>query len=227
MLASPVNWPGPWTTIIVSTAPDGRTISICPAVDDEERHDLVARLDEHFARRGSRGPTVRAQCARSAPASAWGRRARRAPAGLGAPTWGQASSTGPSYNRTGLLIDDARLCDRLRLLFRGQMAQNEKRFPGGLRVAALLVLLAGAAGSVAFMLRAGQRTPTALLVVMIAWVLAPLAALAWARPCPVDGRFRSDGRSVPWRSRSQPPRLRSMAMCSTSRHRGRRTRSDS
>jgi len=59
------------------------------------------------------------------------------------------------------------------------MAQNEKGFPGSLRVAALLVLLAGAAGSVAFMLRAGQRTPTFLLIIMVAWVLAPLAALAW------------------------------------------------
>ena len=59
------------------------------------------------------------------------------------------------------------------------MAQNEEGFPGGLRVVALLVLLAGAAGSVAFMLRAGQRTPAFLLIIMVAWVLAPLAALAW------------------------------------------------
>ena len=59
------------------------------------------------------------------------------------------------------------------------MAQNEEGFPVGLRVAALLVLVAGAAGSVAFMLRAGQRTPAFLLIIMVAWVLAPLAALAW------------------------------------------------
>lgn len=60
------------------------------------------------------------------------------------------------------------------------MAHNEKGFPGSLRIAALIALLAGAAGSVGFMLRAGQRTPAFLLVIMIVWVLAPLAALSWA-----------------------------------------------
>jgi hypothetical protein len=59
------------------------------------------------------------------------------------------------------------------------MAQNEKGFPDSAGAAALVALLAGAAGSVAYMLRAGQRTPTFLLIIMIAWVLAPLAALAW------------------------------------------------
>ena len=60
------------------------------------------------------------------------------------------------------------------------MSRNDKRFPGAVRIAALVALLAGAAGSVAFMVRAGQRTPTFLLIIMIAWVLAPLVALAWA-----------------------------------------------
>lgn len=78
------------------------------------------------------------------------------------------------------MIDGARLRDRLRLVFPGRIVQNEKGFPGSLRIAALIALLAGAAGSVAFMLRAGQRTPSFLLALMIAWVLAPLTALAWA-----------------------------------------------
>ena len=59
------------------------------------------------------------------------------------------------------------------------MAENETGFPDSARIAALIALLAGVAGSVAFMLRAGRRTPTFLLIVMVAWVLAPLAALAW------------------------------------------------
>ena len=58
--------------------------------------------------------------------------------------------------------------------------RNEDTHSRGVRVAALIALLAGAAGSVAFMLRAGQKTPPLLLVTMIAWVLAPLVALAWA-----------------------------------------------
>lgn len=60
------------------------------------------------------------------------------------------------------------------------MIRNEDAFPGGLRIAALIALLAGAAGSVAFMRRAGQHTPPFLLAIMIAWALAPLVALAWA-----------------------------------------------
>jgi hypothetical protein len=57
---------------------------------------------------------------------------------------------------------------------------NEKGFPGSLRIAALIALLAGGAGSVVLALRAGQRTPAFLLVIMVVWVLAPLAALLWA-----------------------------------------------
>jgi hypothetical protein len=60
------------------------------------------------------------------------------------------------------------------------MAYNEKLFPGSLRIAALIALLAGGAGSVVLVLRAGQRTPAFLLAIMVVWVLAPLAALSWA-----------------------------------------------
>jgi hypothetical protein len=49
-----------------------------------------------------------------------------------------------------------------------------------LRRAALIAVLVGAAGSVGFLLRAGQRTPRLVLVIMLLWVLAPFVALALA-----------------------------------------------
>jgi hypothetical protein len=49
-----------------------------------------------------------------------------------------------------------------------------------LRRAALIAVLLGAAGSVGFLLRAGQRTSLLLLVIMVTWVLAPFAALVFA-----------------------------------------------
>ena len=50
-----------------------------------------------------------------------------------------------------------------------------------LRATALIALLAGAAGSVAFMLRAGHRNPSRLLLVLFAmWVLSPFVALLFA-----------------------------------------------
>jgi hypothetical protein len=49
-----------------------------------------------------------------------------------------------------------------------------------LRRAALIALLVGAAGSVGFLLRAGQRTSRLLLAIMMIWVLAPFVALALA-----------------------------------------------
>ena len=49
-----------------------------------------------------------------------------------------------------------------------------------LRRAARIAALVGAAGSVGFLLRAGQRTSRLLLVIMLLWVLAPFAALALA-----------------------------------------------
>ena len=52
---------------------------------------------------------------------------------------------------------------------------------GLLRGAALIAVLAGAAGSVALMLRAGHRNPSRLLIVLFAlWVLSPFMALLWA-----------------------------------------------
>jgi hypothetical protein len=49
-----------------------------------------------------------------------------------------------------------------------------------LRRAALIAMLVGAAGSVGFLFRAGQRTSRLLLVIMLLWVLAPFVALALA-----------------------------------------------
>lgn len=52
--------------------------------------------------------------------------------------------------------------------------------PGKLRVlrtAALIAIAVGAAGSLSFMLRAGQRSPRVLLVLFFFWVLAPFVAL--------------------------------------------------
>ena len=51
---------------------------------------------------------------------------------------------------------------------------------GRLRIAALIALLAGAAGTAVFFLRAGQRTPRFLLLLMAIWVFSPLVALMWA-----------------------------------------------
>ena len=56
----------------------------------------------------------------------------------------------------------------------------EGRFLGRLRVAALIAVLAGAAGSVGLFLRAGQRTPRLLLAIMATWVFSPFVALVWA-----------------------------------------------
>lgn len=68
----------------------------------------------------------------------------------------------------------------------GEMTSNASRrgHEGGLlallRAVALIAVIAGAAGSVALMLRAGRRTPRFLLVLFTVWVLAPFVALLWA-----------------------------------------------
>ena len=49
-----------------------------------------------------------------------------------------------------------------------------------LRRPALIAVVVGAAGSVGFLLRAGQRTSRLLLVIMLLWVLAPFIALVVA-----------------------------------------------
>jgi hypothetical protein len=49
-----------------------------------------------------------------------------------------------------------------------------------LRRAALIAVLVGAAGSIGFLLGAGQRPSLLLLVIMVSWVLAPFLALAVA-----------------------------------------------
>jgi len=57
---------------------------------------------------------------------------------------------------------------------------TEGRFLG-LRTAALIAVLAGATGSVGLLLRATNRNPSHLLVVLLAiWVVSPFVALFWA-----------------------------------------------
>ena len=51
----------------------------------------------------------------------------------------------------------------------------------GLRTAALIAVLAGAVCSVGLLLRATNRNPSQLLVVLLAiWVVSPFVALLWA-----------------------------------------------
>jgi len=55
------------------------------------------------------------------------------------------------------------------------------KFLGVLRAAALVAVVAGAAGSVGFMLRAGRRNPSRLLILgFLIWVLSPFVGLLWA-----------------------------------------------
>jgi hypothetical protein len=57
----------------------------------------------------------------------------------------------------------------------------QRRWLGLLRGASLIAVLAGAAGSVGFVLHAGRRNPSRLLLTLFAiWVLAPFVALVWA-----------------------------------------------
>ena len=51
---------------------------------------------------------------------------------------------------------------------------------GRVRAVTLIALIAGAVGTTGFFLRAGQRTPRLLLILMAIWVLAPFAVLLWA-----------------------------------------------
>jgi hypothetical protein len=54
-------------------------------------------------------------------------------------------------------------------------------FLGLLRAVALVAVVAGAVGSVVFMLRVGHRNPSRLLLVLFTvWVLSPFVALVWA-----------------------------------------------
>lgn len=57
---------------------------------------------------------------------------------------------------------------------------GERRPLARLHQAALIALVLGTVGTVGLFLRAGQRTPRLLLVLMGIWVLAPFAALAGA-----------------------------------------------
>jgi hypothetical protein len=58
---------------------------------------------------------------------------------------------------------------------------TELRSLSVLRAAALIALPAGAAGSIGFMLRAGHRNPSRVLLILFAiWVLSPFVALIFA-----------------------------------------------
>jgi len=58
---------------------------------------------------------------------------------------------------------------------------SELRSLSVLRTAALIALPAGAAGSIGFMLRAGHRNPSRVLLILFAiWVLSPFVALVFA-----------------------------------------------
>jgi ABC-type transport system involved in multi-copper enzyme maturation permease subunit len=61
------------------------------------------------------------------------------------------------------------------------MIYVERGVLGFLRGAALIAALAGGAGSIGLMIRAGHRNPSLILIVVFAlWVLSPFTALVWA-----------------------------------------------
>ena len=67
------------------------------------------------------------------------------------------------------------------MTFRASGGGPEGGFLRRVRAAALIAVLAGAAGSVGLMLRAGRSSDERLLVILIAgWVLAPFTALVLA-----------------------------------------------
>jgi hypothetical protein len=59
-----------------------------------------------------------------------------------------------------------------------------------MRAAALTAVVVGAGGSVALMLRAGQRSPTLLIVLFLGWVLSPFVLFVQT-----SSRVRLRGRS--------------------------------
>ena len=61
-----------------------------------------------------------------------------------------------------------------------EVSRLEGGFPGRLRAAALIAVVAGAVGSVGLMLHAGRRSPRILLVPFLIWVLSPFMALVLA-----------------------------------------------
>ena len=58
--------------------------------------------------------------------------------------------------------------------------KSDRRLPGRLHQAAMIAIVLGIAGTLTLFLRAGQRTPRLLLVLMGIWVLAPFIALSLA-----------------------------------------------
>lgn len=62
-----------------------------------------------------------------------------------------------------------------------------------LRSVALFVVVGGALGSLAFMLRAGRNTPRLLLVLFVIWILSPYALLAWANRASISWSTLTQG----------------------------------
>lgn len=58
--------------------------------------------------------------------------------------------------------------------------RSEGRILDLLREIALIAVLAGAAGSLVFLLSVGRRSPRFLLVFYVFWVLSPFTVLVWA-----------------------------------------------
>lgn len=66
------------------------------------------------------------------------------------------------------------------MTFDASPGRTDARFLGLLHTAALIAVLGGAVGSVGFTLRAGQRNPSRLLIVLfVIWVLSPFATLVF------------------------------------------------
>ena len=79
-----------------------------------------------------------------------------------------------------LRITNHALCTTIEMNAPETLHMRAAHVPDRLRSATLIALLAGAAGSFGFFLRAGRHTPGFLLVIMAAWVMSPFAALVWA-----------------------------------------------
>lgn len=67
------------------------------------------------------------------------------------------------------------------MVAKGNVGKREHGFLGSMRVAALIVTMTGAIGSVGFMLRVGDQNDSGLLIALFAiWVLSPFAGLVLA-----------------------------------------------
>ena len=89
--------------------------------------------------------------------------------------------------RAGLAMETQSTADRMSIDKREEMRskltrdRSDPAFLEPLRLAAMIVVLPGAAGSFAFMIRAGHRNPSFILLTLFGiWVLSPFVALMLA-----------------------------------------------